>query len=270
MGESPGAIEPGIETEERLRRVYYEATPPPYDQGVPLGQAVAASGGVPGVFQPVQLDGLYPGRSVRLVDGGVRENQGLAGLLEHGRDVFLVSDGSDQIEEQARPASNLASALLRSAYITQKGVRAETYQVARERLLEHQRKRIVYVHMKSGLSRRDVKWSSKAAAPSSKPPTDRVTRFGVSERLQRALSRVRTNLDLFTADEMLTVMANGYRLAQVSLQERGLSTRSTPARPWVFSPRLEDLEQPPRTLLTEVEAAANPIRTLRRWQKRRS
>ena len=63
----------------------------PAHQQVPIGQAVVASACVPGLFKPIRLDGLYERRErgkaaapliVRQVDGGVHDNQGIAGLLE--------------------------------------------------------------------------------------------------------------------------------------------------------------------------------------------
>ena len=47
-----------------------------------LGHAVAASACVPGLFPPIALNELYDGDDVELVDGGVHDNQGIAGLLE--------------------------------------------------------------------------------------------------------------------------------------------------------------------------------------------
>ena len=48
--------------------------------GARLGEAVAASAAVPGIFEPISLAGIYPKEGdpydVRLVDGGVYDNQG--------------------------------------------------------------------------------------------------------------------------------------------------------------------------------------------------
>ena len=106
MGEPPDAIDPEVDSNNRLRRMYYEAAPTPY-QRFRLGHAVAASACVPGIFEPLALPDLYPKLTVRLVDGGVHDNQGISGLLEQGMNVFLVSDASGQMELQTQPASSL-------------------------------------------------------------------------------------------------------------------------------------------------------------------
>src|SRR5215467_8724404 len=51
---------------------------PPDYQHFRLGHAVAASSSVPGLFEPLVLPDLYKGKTVRLVDGGVYDNQGTA------------------------------------------------------------------------------------------------------------------------------------------------------------------------------------------------
>src|SRR5205823_6970603 len=98
MGESPQAIGKAIDAIPRLRRLWYDdKTVPAKWHHVPLGAAVGASAAVPGVFEPIVVDGLYPDHTVRLADGGVHDNQGLAGLIEQSCKVFLVSDASGQM-----------------------------------------------------------------------------------------------------------------------------------------------------------------------------
>lgn len=75
MGEPPAGIDSEIDANDRLRRMYYEDAPDEL-QNIRLGDAVAASSCVPGAFAPLALSGLYPDRTVRLVDGGVHDNQG--------------------------------------------------------------------------------------------------------------------------------------------------------------------------------------------------
>src|SRR4030095_2509442 len=86
MGEPPGLFEPegDIDANVRYRRLYYGEAPTRTLQEYRVGYAVAASACVPGLFEPLVLQGLYPGRTVRLVDGGVHDNQGVEGLLDEG------------------------------------------------------------------------------------------------------------------------------------------------------------------------------------------
>ena len=96
FGEPPGSINSEVDGNERLRRLYYRDAPKGFPR-VRLGHAVAASSCVPGLFGPFALNGLYEERTIRLVDGGVYDNQGVAGLLEQDCAVMLVSDASGQM-----------------------------------------------------------------------------------------------------------------------------------------------------------------------------
>ena len=122
MGESPLLIDAEIDGNDRLRRMYYADAPPAYRQ-FRLGRAVAASSCVPGLFAPITLPDLYPDRTVRLVDGGVHDNQGIAGLLEQECSVLLVSDASGQTEVQADPTKEWLGVLYRADNILMARVR---------------------------------------------------------------------------------------------------------------------------------------------------
>jgi predicted acylesterase/phospholipase RssA len=109
VGESPWAIDPNADGTNRLRRMYHDDAPPAY-RSIRLGQAVVASACVPGLFEPVRLDGLEEkGKKaeplvLRQVDGGVHDNQGIASLFEQGCSVVLVSDASGQTALAVDPA----------------------------------------------------------------------------------------------------------------------------------------------------------------------
>jgi predicted acylesterase/phospholipase RssA len=115
MGEPPALTGIEVDMNARYRRVYYEdlCAEPEFCQ-YPLGRAVAASACVPGLFEPVELRGLYPGKQVRLVDGGVHDNQGVAGLLDEGCSIILCSDASGQMDDQSSPSAGRLGVLLRS------------------------------------------------------------------------------------------------------------------------------------------------------------
>ncbi len=66
-----------------------------------LEEAVGASAAVPGLFQPLVFRDLYDDRTVeavRLVDGGVYDNQGLTALFEEGCTHIICSDASGQLQ----------------------------------------------------------------------------------------------------------------------------------------------------------------------------
>ena len=109
MGESPFAVDPEIDGNWRYRRMYYGEAPEKYRR-VRLGTAVGASACVPGLFEPIAMPDLYPKEegglpemTVRLVDGGVHDNQGVASLLEQNCTAILVSDASGQMTSVPEP-----------------------------------------------------------------------------------------------------------------------------------------------------------------------
>src|SRR6185436_8118292 len=76
MGESPASVQK-VDGNYRLRRMYYkEDGDKKYRRVMRLGHAVAASSCVPGMFEPLALPNLFENKVIRLVDGGVHDNQG--------------------------------------------------------------------------------------------------------------------------------------------------------------------------------------------------
>ena len=81
------------------------------------------------MFEPLTLGGLYQDKIVRLVDGGVHDNQGTAALLEQGCTVLLVSDASGQMVAQDNPSKGLLGVPLRSNSILQARLRESQYRI---------------------------------------------------------------------------------------------------------------------------------------------
>jgi hypothetical protein len=118
MGEPPAGIDSEVDANYRLRRMYYDQAPKPNNR-IRLGYAVAASACVPGIFEPLPLVDLYERMPwdghgkirpvVRLVDGGVHDNQGVAALLEQGCSVLLVSDASGQMDARTSRATGCSA-----------------------------------------------------------------------------------------------------------------------------------------------------------------
>ena len=131
----------------RLRRMYYRDAPEPHKR-IRLGTAVGAPSCVPGLFEPIELRGLYEHSggskiAVRLVDGGVHDNQGVVGLIEQDCDVMLVSDASGQMETDDNPSRGILGVPLRSNSILMSRVREAEYdEVMVRRQLSPRKKRI--------------------------------------------------------------------------------------------------------------------------------
>lgn len=221
MGEPPASIASEIDGNDRFRRLYYEGqdTPKAYRQ-VRLGHAVAASACVPGLFEPLPLDQLYPDRVVRLVDGGVCDNQGVASLLEQDCNVILVSDGSGQMESQKDPGLGLLGVPLRSNTILQARVREAQYHELSARKRASLLRGFMFVHLKDDLDVDPIDWIGCLdpfdASDDARPAYRRgpLTRYGIAKDVQELLSGVRTDLDSFSDVEAFALMTSGYRMTE--------------------------------------------------------
>jgi predicted acylesterase/phospholipase RssA len=225
MGEPPAAIDADVDGNYRLRRMYYGDAPPAY-QKFRLGYAVAASSCVPGLFEPLALPGLYERAeagekiTVRLVDGGVHDNQGTTSLLEQGCTVLLVSDASGQMDACADPSSGTLGVLLRSTSISQARVREAQYRELAARKRAALLQGLMFIHLKMDLSVDPVDWVNCpdpfAASEDARPAEQRgpLARYGLSKEMQRRIAAIRTDLDSFSDAEAWALMTSGYCMTE--------------------------------------------------------
>lgn len=222
MGEPPAGIDDEIDGNDRLRRFYYNGadTPPKYRQ-IRLGHAVAASACVPGLFEPLALTDLYPNRTVRLVDGGVNDNQGVAGLLCEDCTVLLVSDASGQMESEKNPGSGPLAVPLRSNSILMGRVRIAQYHELGARRRSSLLRGLMFIHMKKELEVDPIDWN---LCQDPYDPIDDVrprkkhgsstTTYGIPKKIQKRLAAIRTDLDSFSDMEAYALMLSGYRMTK--------------------------------------------------------
>ena len=219
MGEPPGRIDTRIDGNERFRRMYYNDAPQKHRQ-MALGRAVAASAGVPGLFEPLVLNGLYPDRIVRLVDGGVHDNQGVAALLEQECDVMLVSDASGQMQTLTDPAQDRVGSILRSNGILQARLRVSEAQELEARRRAGLLRGLMFVHLKKDLDSDPVNWVGCSdpieASDEARPAARRgvLTSYGIRKDVQEKLAAIRTDLDSFSEIEAYALMVSGYRMTE--------------------------------------------------------
>ncbi|HWD92265.1 MAG TPA: patatin-like phospholipase family protein [Verrucomicrobiae bacterium] len=221
MGEPPGLLGQEMDANRRYRRLYYGEAPKDELKNYRLGHAVAASACVPGLFEPLTINGLYKEQvkgqtkehTIRLVDGGVHDNQGLESLLDESCDFILCSDASGQMEDSPVPADGALGVSARSMSILQSRVREEGYQNMRARLDNGALKGLFFVHLKKGLTLETLDWigcENKQKQLSVKPETD----YGVDRDIQRKLAALRTDLDTFTEVEAYSLMLSGYLMTK--------------------------------------------------------
>ncbi len=228
---------------------------------ITIGQAVAASCCVPGVFNPLSLPGLFRDQkgepiTVRLVDGGVFDNQGVASLMEAGCTHLVVSDASDVLKRQAEPSGRLLEVAMRANDVLMDRVRGKVL----ARVLELPQPNVVLFHLGE---------APPAGAFPSQP-----------ERFAELLAGLRTDLDSFTDLEACGLMHYGHALCAAHLQGKptrlvaGAREGARPREPeppsapvpsstvaWSFR-RLQPLLSEPAgrdRLLHHLEVGARPI-----------
>ena len=214
MGEPPGLVGGEIDVNERYRRVYYQQAPTDDLKKYRLGHAVAASACVPGLFEPISIDGLFDGRTVRLVDGGVHDNQGVAGLLNEGCTLILCSDACGQMGDVPSPSDDPGTVLLRTTSLLQYRVRESEYLDLRTRLDSRALEGLFFVHTKKELESVTLDWIDCPDPQSPSLPPDYLTSYGVARDLQEKIAAIRTDLDAFSEVEAFALMASGYRMTK--------------------------------------------------------
>jgi NTE family protein len=216
----------------------------------PLGAAVAASACVPGSFPPMQVPGLFDDFVVELVDGGVHDNQGVEGLVDRGCSHWIISDGSGQMRDIARPSTRPPAVLGRVISIYGDAEREQ-------RLLQLLRAgdTVAFMHLQTGLPARERTPGGKVEEQQASLSS---TGFGVTDDVQRSLARVRTDLDAFCEVEAWALMADSYQLTgEIVPKQAGLAALGTPGpdREWPFEVVAEHLAQPSERFLKVVHAS---------------
>ena len=225
MGESPNIIDRDVDKGPRLRRLYYTEAPSRY-RCFRLGHAVAASSCVPGLFEPIELPSLYKdldnkNTNVRLVDGGVYDNLGVASLTEQGCSVMIVSDASGQLAADDDPSGGVLGPLMRSTSVMMGRIRGAEYDDLRARRRGGLLKGFAYVHLTQGLAGKDLDWKG-CEIPSElriAETGDSHTPYGVRCEVQQHLATMRTDLDSFSDIEAFALMNSGYRAMTRAAQE---------------------------------------------------
>jgi hypothetical protein len=217
-----------------------------------LARAVAASACVPGVFSPLELAAPYEiEMSVRLVDGGVYDNQGTVALLASNCNVLLVSDAAGQLLLEPSPKEGLRGLIsyaARAMDTLMERVRQANFGDLSARRMTGLVRGMMFLHMKAGLDADPVRLTFSDEAYTLKRAA--LSRSGVRKDLQQAIAELRTDLNVFTADESLSLMACGYQMALKSLELDllplpELFDESEPAK-WPFTDMLASVTSPSR------------------------
>jgi predicted acylesterase/phospholipase RssA len=257
MGEPPSHIGKDVDANYRLRRMRHGEAPARH-RNTSLGTAVAASAGVPVLFPPLVLQKLYPGKAVRLVDGGVRDNQGVLSLLEQDCTLMIVVDASGQMNSDDAPAAMAAKVGMRTNSILQSTVRSLLYRELDARKRSSRLRELSFLHLKRDLEGSPVKWGTGRRSKASSEEA-RTTPYGVPEPLQVALAGIRTDLDSFSDDEAHALMLSGYLQAEkyVDMEVQSLPLDTKRRVDWDFLALRKRLTS--KELLREIQLGSNRL-----------
>jgi hypothetical protein len=247
-----------------------------------LGCAVAASACGPGLFEPLELTQLYPEMTVRLVDGGVHDNQGVAGLLEQDANFLIVSDASGQMGIEKEPAKSVIGVPLRANSILMSRVREAQFHDLQGRQRGGLLRGLLFVHLKKDLEVDPVDWKDCpdpwTASDDARPASRRgpLTSYGIRKDMQERIAALRTDLDSFNEAEVFALMTSGYRMIEREFADSGINLHRAPAepQPWDFLQAEKYLnlskghEQGGRALMEILEAGAQ--RAFKVWRLSRS
>jgi NTE family protein len=183
----------------------------------PLALAVAASACVPGLFHPLSISELYDGITVQLVDGGVQDNQGVQGLFDENCTHLVISDASLQLPDEEKPSGRVPAVMTRSLSIQSDRIRDEQLIHVSSR-----RRQFALMHLRKGLTGRLLAPGEPLAdALSEREGLVHCTEFGVHAETQKALGRLRTDLDFFNDTEAFSLAADGYLMSGHELRSKG-------------------------------------------------
>jgi hypothetical protein len=149
-----------------------------------------------------------------LVDGGVHDNQGVAGLLDEGCTRILCSDASGQMADLKEPSDDPAGVVLRASTILQDRIREAEYQDLCARVRSRSLEGLFFIHTKKELDPPPLDWiNCKDPAPFIGAPSNQTT-YGIDRDLQAKIAGIRTDLDAFTDVEAYALMASGYLMTK--------------------------------------------------------
>jgi len=169
-----------------------------------IGQAVACSSAVPGLFPPIVLKKLYKGYELSISDGGVYDNQGFSGLLSEECDYIICSDASGQMDNQITSHTTLINTNLRTIDIQMDRNRELTFENLQSKYEKGILKGFLFTHFKQEIKVNEIKRNKRTKSS--------------NDEFYLLLSKMRTDLDTFSKLEAHSLMFCGYKFLDETLQ----------------------------------------------------
>ena len=248
MGEPPASLQPEIDMKSRLRRMYYADAPEAY-KNFRLGYAVASSSCVPGLFAAFSMPDLYPNVDLKLVDGGVHDNQGISSLIEQECKFMIISDASGQLsEENTILNAGPLYTINRTNGILQERIRENEFLEISTRYRSSQLSNLKFMHLRKNLYPSPISWYG-----CNEPlhflnagldlENESVTPYQIDAKIQDLISKIRTDLDAFSEQEAYALMYSGYQMTKYEFRQ-GKEIMEAPAENWHFFSVADEMLKP--------------------------
>lgn len=215
MGEVPHMYDMTVDKNKIYEYTRYENFPTEF-QKVSIGKAVAASSAVPALFDPIDMGKLYNDTDIiKLCDGGVYDNQGIAGLMSEECDIIITSDASKQLPEQYEPSDFRLDVAARVQDILMNKTRDSEIKIAKELSRANQIKGLSILHLKDCFKNENLKPKNQKEQPevNKEAPCTKINLFDTLDRdVQLKLANIRTDLDAFHDLEAHALIQSGYEI----------------------------------------------------------
>lgn len=169
---------------------------------ITIAEAVASSSAVPVIFDPIEIE-LYEGmckwhrdkkETLRISDGGMYDNLGVASLVQDESDNIIISDGSKQLEAESEPSNFRLDMLNKNNAILMYKIRDAEYQRVQYLYNRGVIKELEFYHLRS------------------------YTDDEAFNELLDICSKIRTDLDAFSNTEANSLIYCGFRLSTVDFE----------------------------------------------------
>lgn len=215
MGEVPHMYDMTVDKNKIYEYSRYEDFPTKFRK-VSIGKAVAASSAVPGLFDPISMGKAYGnGDTIRLSDGGVYDNQGIAGLVSEECNIVITSDASKQLSEQDNPSDFRFDVLERIQDVLMNKTRDSEFKIAKELYRSNRIKGLSILHLKDcfPVDRIKPSPSKREKEEDAETPCKRIDLFKTLDKeVQKKLANIRTDLDAFHDLEAQSLIQSGYEI----------------------------------------------------------
>lgn len=213
MGETLTMIDSDIDKNRIYEECKYSEFKNEDLQVFKISDAIASSSAVPGLFEPIVLDTGINGEKIKLLDGGVYDNQGIQSLVHDNCEVIICSDASGYFEDNLELSSNKNKIFMRTTDNLMNVTRDFLYKQTQEQLKQGTIKAFEYFHLKKELlvDKVDLKNGRLNKATHTNNTT-----YNINEEIQNQLSQIRTDLDSFNNCESYSLMTSGYNMCENS------------------------------------------------------